>query len=121
MSSKAITYAPGARVIVRDAEWLVRRVDRTSSGAQALNRKDATYLWRLNATEEELRADRNLLRREFAWVEQEITIISDEGRDSYRKDAHENFHLVRHEYEKEDGFATWKMRLHQILDGEGEV
>ena len=34
--SKAITIAPGARVIIRDAEWLVRRVDRTSSGAQAL-------------------------------------------------------------------------------------
>jgi superfamily II DNA or RNA helicase len=33
--SKA-TIAPGARVIIRDAEWLVRRVDRTSSGAQAL-------------------------------------------------------------------------------------
>lgn len=30
------TIAPGARVIIRDAEWLVRRVDRTSSGAQAL-------------------------------------------------------------------------------------
>lgn len=28
--------APGARVVVRDAEWLVRRVDRASSGAQAL-------------------------------------------------------------------------------------
>lgn len=36
MSGKKVTYAPGARVIIRDAEWLVRRVDRTSSGAQAL-------------------------------------------------------------------------------------
>ncbi|NLX25053.1 MAG: DEAD/DEAH box helicase [Lentisphaerae bacterium] len=36
MSGKAGTYAPGARVVVRDAEWLIRRVDRTSSGAQAL-------------------------------------------------------------------------------------
>ncbi|NCC60085.1 MAG: DEAD/DEAH box helicase [Verrucomicrobiae bacterium] len=30
------TLAPGARVIIRSAEWLVRRVDRTSSGSQAL-------------------------------------------------------------------------------------
>jgi superfamily II DNA or RNA helicase len=30
------TLAPGARVLVRDAEWLVRKVDRTSSGGQAL-------------------------------------------------------------------------------------
>ena len=30
-------YAPGARIVVRDAEWLVRRVDRTSTGGQALN------------------------------------------------------------------------------------
>ncbi len=29
-------YAPGARIEVRDAEWLVRRVDRTSTGGQSL-------------------------------------------------------------------------------------
>lgn len=29
-------YAPGSRIVVRDAEWLVRRVDRTSTGGQAL-------------------------------------------------------------------------------------
>ena len=28
--------APGARVLIRDAEWLIRRVDRTSTGGQAL-------------------------------------------------------------------------------------
>lgn len=33
----AETYAPGARVIIRDEEWLVRRVDRTSSGSEALS------------------------------------------------------------------------------------
>ncbi|MCK4505856.1 MAG: DEAD/DEAH box helicase [Candidatus Aegiribacteria sp.] len=31
------TIAPGARIVVRDAEWLVRRVDRTSTGRQALS------------------------------------------------------------------------------------
>ena len=30
-------YAPGARILVRDAEWLVRRVDRTSTGGYALD------------------------------------------------------------------------------------
>lgn len=30
------TYAPGARVAIRDEEWLIRRVDRTSSGAAVL-------------------------------------------------------------------------------------
>jgi hypothetical protein len=87
---------------------------------ETLDRKDATYLWRLNATEEELRADRSLLRHEFAWVEQEISMISTEKRKPYRKDAHENFFWVRHEYEKEDGFGMWKQRLHQILDGDIE-
>ena len=29
-------FAPGSRIVVRDAEWLVRRVDRTSTGGQAL-------------------------------------------------------------------------------------
>jgi len=29
-------FAPGARVLIRDAEWLVRRVDRTSTGKQAV-------------------------------------------------------------------------------------
>jgi superfamily II DNA or RNA helicase len=32
-----VIYAPGARVEIRDAEWLVKRVDRTSSGGQALS------------------------------------------------------------------------------------
>lgn len=36
MISNSKVYAPGARVVVRDAEWLVRRVDRTSTGGQAL-------------------------------------------------------------------------------------
>jgi superfamily II DNA or RNA helicase len=31
------TLAPGARILVRDAEWLVRRADRTSTGGQALS------------------------------------------------------------------------------------
>ena len=31
------SLAPGARVIIRDAEWLVRRVDRTSTGGQAIS------------------------------------------------------------------------------------
>jgi len=30
------TPAPGAKVLIRDAEWLVRRVDRTSTGGEAL-------------------------------------------------------------------------------------
>ncbi|MBN1998604.1 DEAD/DEAH box helicase [candidate division KSB1 bacterium] len=30
------TYAPGTRLLVRDAEWIVKRVDRTSSGFQAI-------------------------------------------------------------------------------------
>jgi hypothetical protein len=31
------TIAPGARVRIRDAEWLVQRVDRTSDGGQVLD------------------------------------------------------------------------------------
>ena len=29
--------APGARVVIRDAEWLVRKTDRTATGALALH------------------------------------------------------------------------------------
>ncbi len=29
-------FAPGARVLIRDAEWLIRKVDRTSTGGQAV-------------------------------------------------------------------------------------
>ena len=32
-----VVFAPGQRVIVRDAEWLVKRVDRTSTGGSALS------------------------------------------------------------------------------------
>ena len=31
-----INCAPGARVVIRDAEWLVRKVDRTSTGGQSI-------------------------------------------------------------------------------------
>ncbi|MBF0213306.1 MAG: DEAD/DEAH box helicase [Magnetococcales bacterium] len=30
------SFAPGSRILVRDAEWLIRRVDNTSTGGQAL-------------------------------------------------------------------------------------
>lgn len=30
-------FPPGARVLIRDAEWLVRRSDRTSTGKQAVS------------------------------------------------------------------------------------
>lgn len=36
MNKAAQTLAPGARVVVRDAEWLMRKVDRTSTGGLAL-------------------------------------------------------------------------------------
>jgi len=36
MNQKVSVLAPGARVVVRDAEWLVRKVDRTSTGGQKL-------------------------------------------------------------------------------------
>ena len=37
MTTMGNIFAPGARVVVRDAEWLVRKVDRTSTGGQSLN------------------------------------------------------------------------------------
>jgi len=36
MAVKTGVIAPGARILVRDAEWLVRRVDRTSTGGKAV-------------------------------------------------------------------------------------
>jgi superfamily II DNA or RNA helicase len=36
LSTAQPVYTPGARIIVRDAEWLVRRVDQTTSGGHAL-------------------------------------------------------------------------------------
>ncbi len=36
MSLSKNIFAPGARIVVRDAEWLVRKVDRTSTGGQSL-------------------------------------------------------------------------------------
>jgi len=37
MSVAYSIIAPGARLVIRDAEWIVRRVDRTSTGGQALH------------------------------------------------------------------------------------
>jgi superfamily II DNA or RNA helicase len=36
MGFSNMVIAPGARIVVRDAEWLVRKVDKTSSGGHAL-------------------------------------------------------------------------------------
>lgn len=83
---------------------------------ETLNNKDATYLWALNCTESQLRATPELLRHKYEWVEQEISLISAEGRDAYRKDNPDHFHPVWHEYEQKDGFAIWKDRLQAVLD-----
>lgn len=37
MPSQTNVVAPGARVVIRDAEWLVRKVSRTSTGGRALS------------------------------------------------------------------------------------
>lgn len=37
MEKDVNTFASGAQEPVRDAEWLMRRVDRTSTGGQALS------------------------------------------------------------------------------------
>jgi hypothetical protein len=36
MSSQTAAIAPGARVLIRDAEWIVKRVDRTGTGGQSI-------------------------------------------------------------------------------------
>lgn len=84
---------------------------------ETLNSKEATYLWKLNATAAELGDDRNLLRQKFDWVEQEISIISSEGRAAYRANAPGDFFAIWHDYESKDGFAVWKDRLDEVLDG----
>ena len=49
-------YAPGMRIVIRDAEWIVRRVDTSSDGGQQLRcsgiselvrEKDAIFLSKL--------------------------------------------------------------------------
>jgi hypothetical protein len=46
---------------------------------ETLNSKEATYLWRLNATAAAFDKNRGLFRLKFEWVEKEISIISEEG------------------------------------------
>ena len=36
MSSQTVAIAPGARVLISDAEWIVKRVDRTGTGGQSI-------------------------------------------------------------------------------------
>lgn len=60
---KQPTFAPGSRLIIRDAEWLVRKVDRTSTGGQAVavvglselvRDKDAVFLTEIDSNIEVL-------------------------------------------------------------------
>ncbi len=74
VKNEYITFAPGARIVVRDAEWLVRRVDRTSTGGQALTvtgiselvrDKEAIFLTEIDKNIEILDpVDTNLVRDE---------------------------------------------------------
>jgi len=64
------TVAPGARVVIRDAEWLVRRTDRTPTGGQALHcvglseivrEKEATFLTEVEEAVKVLRPEETQL------------------------------------------------------------
>jgi hypothetical protein len=47
-----LPYAPGARVVIRDEEWLVRRVDPSSDGVQQRQESaDLVSLSTFSATE----------------------------------------------------------------------
>lgn len=87
---------------------------------ETLNSKEATYLWKLDAPPSQLDESRDLLRQKFEWVEQEISIISAEGREVYKANKPKGFARVRHDYKSENGFETWKLRLHQVLAGDSE-
>ncbi len=65
-----VRLAPGARIVVRDAEWLVRRVDRTFSGGQAVScvglselvrEKESTFLTEVEETMRVLRPEETRL------------------------------------------------------------
>lgn len=66
MSTHSLSVAPGARVVIRDAEWLVRRTDRTQTGGQALHcvglseivrEREATFLTEVEDFVEVLRPE----------------------------------------------------------------
>jgi superfamily II DNA or RNA helicase len=66
MPAQGSLVAPGARVVIRNAEWLVQRTDRTPTGGQALlcigvseivRNKEATFLTELEGDIEVLRPE----------------------------------------------------------------
>lgn len=85
---------------------------------ETVDKTDATYLWKLPAPETELRQNVRMIREAFLPVEQDISLIRDQGRNPYRNDPPSNFFFVRHDYTSSDGFMAWKTGLHQVLDGE---
>lgn len=85
---------------------------------ETLDKADATYLWKLQATEAELRQNVRRIRDAFLPVEQDISLIRDQGRNPYRNNPPANFFFVRHDYTSSDGFTAWKIGLHEVLDGE---
>ena len=46
-----LPYAPGARVVIRDEEWLVRRVDPSSDGGHLLSCDGVSELVRGRASQ----------------------------------------------------------------------
>ncbi len=84
---------------------------------ETLDKTDATYLWQIPASEVELRKNIRLIREAFLPVEQDISLIRDQGRNPYRNNPPDNFFFVRHDYASPEGFAAWKTELHQVLNG----
>lgn len=64
------TVAPGARILVRDAEWVVQWVDRTSTGGQAISATGISELVRskeavfLTEIEEQFKSEIQVLKPE---------------------------------------------------------
>jgi len=123
------SFAPGARVLIRDAEWLVRRVDRTSTGGQALRvigiselvrNKEAMFLSEIDQSIEVLDpADTKLVQDESSSYQATILYIESLLRQTPPTD--ENLYIGHRAamdvvpYQMDPAIQSLKQPRHRIL------
>jgi hypothetical protein len=76
---------------------------------ETLDSNEATYIWHINKTKEELRLA-------IVMLEDILLEIRNTGKQDYLKKEHPNFSRIFHEYsDPKKGFILWKGQLEERL------
>lgn len=83
---------------------------------ETVSAKLATYIWRAKITNPSEKELKNSLKEEYKKIENHIDFINENNRNEYRKNKHDNFMFIEHDYESENGYDKWVGELNRFLN-----